>query len=107
MHKHEFAKYLDAHGWARLLAYLWTRPKFADEFEADPVHAILRAQKDKPYAIDIDYVFEVDNSQRRTRLLKVPTNPGYSMDELNDAIFGLAPVVPMTSWAVHGVAPQL
>lgn len=106
MHQREFSQYLDAHGWARLLAYLWTRPRFAHEFEANPVAAILNAQQDRPDPIDIDYVFDVDNPQRRTRLLKVPANPGYSRDELNDAILGLAPVVPMTSWVVHGVAPR-
>lgn len=96
-------EYLDAHGWAKLLAYLWTRPAFASAFESDPVAAILAAQNDPLNPIELDYVYDLDNPQRRTRLLKVPDNPGYSLDELNDAILGLAPIVPMNSWMIHGV----
>ncbi len=105
MNENDFPEYLDAHGWAKLLAYLWTRPAFACEFESNPVQAILAAQNDAQNPIEIEYVFDLDNPQRRTRLLKVPPNPGYSFDELNDAILGLTPIVPMSSWMVHGVAP--
>jgi hypothetical protein len=95
--------YLDAHGWAKLLAYLWTRPKFAHEFEADPVQAILNAQADTN-SIELDFVFMEDQPAPRTRLLRLPPNPGYSLEELNDAVIGLVPIVPVTSWMIHGVA---
>jgi hypothetical protein len=106
MTTNNFPTYLDAHGWAKLLAYLWTRPAFACAFESNPVQAILAAQHEEPQPIDLDYVFDLADPKRRTRLIKLPDNPGYSHDELNDAVLGLISIVPMSSWVVHGVAPQ-
>ncbi|MFC7419716.1 hypothetical protein ACFQNF_07460 [Iodobacter arcticus] len=95
--------YLDAHNWAKLCTYLWMRPIFADQFERDPVKAILAAQGDAKNPIELDYVFDLNDPARRTKLLKIPDNPGYASSDLYDAIFGLLTIVPMTSWNVHGV----
>ena len=99
-------EFLDAHNWAKLVAYLWLRPKFADDFENDPVLAVVNAQNptDGTEPIQLDYVFKFDDPSQRTKMLQIPDNPGYDPNDLNDAIFGLTTIVPMTSWNIHGLS---
>ena len=96
--------YLDTHNWAKLVAYVWMRPLLADAFENDPVKAIVSAQKQEKDPIDLDYVFDFNDPTRRTSIIRIPDNPGYDLADLCHAVFGIATVVPMSSWNIHGVS---
>jgi hypothetical protein len=100
------SRYLDARDWATLVAALWLQPKFTAAFEYDPVNALLQGQRMNPPWVSFEqpYVFDLDNPcGRRDLLIKVPTSPGYDVNELNDACFGLINVVPITAFNVCGV----
>ena len=98
-------KYLEANNWATLVAALWVKPLFRSRFELDPVSAILTEQSTQEAHFDLGYRFDITGTtQLRDRLIKIPANPGYSMDDLNDACIGRITIVPMTSWTVCGLS---
>ena len=107
MQENKCPKYLGIHEWAKLISYIWLRPHLASQFEEDPVQAIVNAKAENPESkrIVLDYQFTFsDPHGPRTKLVRVPENPGYLNDDLNDAILGLKPIVPMDTWLIHGIS---
>lgn len=99
--------YLNAREWAKLVAYIWLQPAFAEDFETDPVRAIyddkeLRTALGFRFAPEASGDDEATMPMPLTRIIRLPVDPGYGMDELYGAITGEVTIVPMTSWIVHG-----
>lgn len=98
------AHYLNARDWAKLVAYIWLQPAFAEDFESNPIQAIY---DDEALRKSIGFRFEPDKPGQDTpvpitRIIKLPNDPGYSSQELYGAIVGEVTIIPMTSWNVHG-----
>lgn len=100
------AKYIEADCWATLVAALWIKPHFRARFELDPVNAILTEQLTPEAHFNLGYSFDSASNPtgRRDRLIKIPANPGYSINDLNDACIGKITIVPMTSWTICGLS---
>lgn len=96
-------KYLSAREWAKLAAYSWYVPEFQDEFELDPVSAINEWQsKTDSDGHDIPKL----SLEQFDRLIRIPENPGFSRQDLIDALCQDSAIVPITSFAIHGVSEK-
>lgn len=114
--------YITADGWARLIALLWLKPHLAAAWEKNPIKEMVDRKDELKGVLSVEkevygkpcesqsnnqYQFDIDNPDgRRDRLIKIPPNPGYSVNDLNDACIGKVTIVPMTSWTICGVSKK-